>query len=136
MPGLFDMWGGGGGGFTPLVAPGSEQPRTWNDVIQQRQNSLVGMGLGLMGGGWQGGMKGFETGADIDARRAQAAATLQQHALDRAQRASQFGQELALRQKEFDSPAQVRLWNATANDPQMREALFPKTQAAPYHGTI
>lgn len=94
MASLWEMLGGGdtGGAFTPTNLMG--QGTGFNEALQSRQNSLVGLGLGLLGAApmgetvWGNAMKGYQAGAGTDASTAYRAAQLRQqrseHAADRA----------------------------------------------------
>ena len=86
VPSLLDMFTPSGG-YQSLVAPATGQPTDFAGMLGQRQNSLIGMGLGLMGGGWAGGMQGFQAGARQDALNAYEGQRLRESALDRALRA-------------------------------------------------
>ena len=63
------------------------------DNLQARSNSLIGLGLGLLQpsnplrgqSSWGNALEGFQGGAALDAKTAQAAAMLKQHRDDRAQ---------------------------------------------------
>jgi hypothetical protein len=83
------------------------RPVSFGDALASQRSSLVGLGLGLMGGGWAGGMRGYEQGAQTDAANAYRNQQLLEHAADRAQRQSQFGQEMELRRKQFELTSQL-----------------------------
>jgi len=77
--------------FNPRDAAG--EPSSFADALQSRSNSLIGLGLGLLQpsnplqgqSSWGNALQGFQAGAGLDARTAQAAAALKQHRADRAQ---------------------------------------------------
>src|SRR5262245_22690877 len=91
MPSLLDMLFSGGGQYPALLEGGTEAPSNLTNLFNQRGNSLMGLGLGLMSGGWGGGMKGYLTGAENDAQNAYRAAILRNAALDRLFREKQAG---------------------------------------------
>src|SRR5262249_8756675 len=74
------------GGLQEMAAG---RPLGWGDAFSANRNALVGMGLGMLGGGWAGGMKGYESGAGLDeqaaARMLQARQQAAQLDLQRAQ---------------------------------------------------
>jgi hypothetical protein len=82
---LFDMFTPSGGGY-PAMIPSPDAPASFSDALAQRQNSLIGLGLGLMSGGFAGGMRGYAAGSDLDIERAKEAARLRESAADRALR--------------------------------------------------
>jgi hypothetical protein len=59
--------------FQPTDPSGA--PVDFNTALQQRSNSLIGLGMGLMSPAWQGesvignALKGFQSGAGLDARQ-------------------------------------------------------------------
>ncbi|HYV87510.1 MAG TPA: hypothetical protein VFA91_02965 [Candidatus Polarisedimenticolia bacterium] len=69
------------------------EPSSFADALQSRSNSLIGLGLGLLQpsnplqgqSSWGNALQGFQAGAGLDARTAQAAAMLKQHRADQAQ---------------------------------------------------
>jgi len=77
--------------FQPRDAAGEQS--NFADALQSRSNSLIGLGLGLLQpsnplrgqSSWGNALEGFQGGAALDAKTAQAAAMLKQHRDDRAQ---------------------------------------------------
>ena len=69
------------------------QPVGFGDALSSRSNSLIGLGMGLLSpyrpsageSPWVNALQGWQSGGQLDARIAQAAAARRQHAADRAQ---------------------------------------------------
>jgi len=77
--------------FQPRDAAGEQS--SFADALQSRSNSLIGLGLGLLQpsnplrgqSSWGNALEGFQAGAGLDARTAQAAALLKERRAERAQ---------------------------------------------------
>jgi hypothetical protein len=119
MPGLFDM-------LQPQNLQGTE-PIGFGDALQQRSNSLIGLGLGLMQptNPWAGtnaatnALRGYQSGNTADQAQARLIAAQKQHAEDLAFRRSQANRE----------PEAIRTMRAMGIDPnseQARDLMYPK----------
>lgn len=101
---------------------------SWNDAIAGQRNALMGMGLGMLGGGWRGGMAGFAAGAPIDERARAQAAQLQQHRLDQAQAQANADRAFALQ----SAPQIVKVKGLFGDEIMIRD---PRTgELKPYTG--
>ena len=82
--------------FNPQNAAG--EPDSFANALQSRSNSLIGLGLGLLQpsnplrgqSSWGNALEGFQAGAGLDARTAQAAAALRERQAERKQSQANF----------------------------------------------
>jgi hypothetical protein len=119
MPGLFDM-------LQPQNLQGTE-PIGFGDALQQRSNSLIGLGLGLMQptNPWAGtnaatnALRGYQSGNVADQTQARMMAAQKQHAEDLAFRRSQAN-------REPEAIRTMRLMGIDPNSDQARDLMYPK----------
>ena len=82
--------------FEPRNAGG--EPSSFADALQSRSNSLIGLGLGMLQpsnplrgqSSWGNALEGYQAGAGLDARTAQAAAALKERQAERKQSQANF----------------------------------------------
>jgi len=87
--------------FNPQNAAG--EPDSFANALQSRSNSLIGLGLGLLQpsnplrgqSSWGNALEGFQAGAGLDARTAQAAAALRERQAERKQSQANFERTFA-----------------------------------------
>ena len=120
---LFEMNLGGDDAMQP----------SFMDALAQNRASLVGLGLGLASGGFQGALQGYGQGAQTDALAAYRRAQQQQHKEDLAARQKQQALEFGFRKSEAER--QAGQWQQTFN--RSGESEFDKMQRdlAKYRGT-
>ena len=103
------------------------EPVGFGDAVTSRSNSLIGLGLGLLSpsnplrgqSSWGQGLEGFQAGAQLDARTAQALAARRQHAADRAQSMAQHAADR--RQAQSNWERQFDRSDPDAGPPPTRE---------------
>jgi len=100
----------------------------FNDALASRSNTMIGMGLGMMGGGWAGGAKGFAAGAPVDERMAAAKLAQQQHAAALAQNEAHFQRSQAL----AEAPQVVHVKGLFGDEIMLRDPRSGKL--TPYSG--
>lgn len=124
MASLLDLFGGG---FTPINAQGVQAPMGFMDTLGQNRNSLIGLGLGLMGGTRDDPMgpalRGYQAGAANDQNALYRQYMMKKAAEDKAYRESQdklaqsnWERSYKLREQEANrrevpKPPEGHLWN-------------------------
>lgn len=113
MPGLLDFLYGNGPSAGDY--PG----------VSGMQNSLVGLGMGLLSGGgpigWQNALKGYESGAKVDAANRYHAQTLAERKAERAQQQSNWEKQFSVSSQ---LPAEREASLLYPNDPEKRRAYI------------
>jgi len=87
--------------FNPQNAAG--EPSSFSDALTSRSNSLIGLGLGLLQpsnplrgqSSWGNALEGYQAGAGLDAKTAQAAAALRERQAERKQSQDNFNRTFA-----------------------------------------
>ena len=122
MPSLWEMLGGSSTGYDVTGQPVSDLG--FGGQLAQRQNSLIGLGLGLMAGSpqdpYSNALRGFAQGANTDASIAYRNALLKQHADELALRKAEAQRQASQWQQQFARTA------PEAQPPPAREIFDPR----------
>lgn len=134
MPGLLDLFGGG---FVPMNAQGAQAPMGFMDNLAQNRNSLIGLGLGLMGGTRDDPMgpalRGYQAGAANDQNALYRQYMMKKAAEDKAYREQQDKQAQSNWERSFGLRERELSKSPTTDD--IREFQYAK-QAGGFDGTF